>query len=72
MNIRGKTVELVPTSPASSAIYSKQYTESENYVYLKGPYSTYKYFFKPGDWVTSLPNKPPNYFAKVNNKCVQN
>ena len=41
-----------------------------NYIYRKMPEGTKKYYFDIDDWVTSLPNKPPNYFIRVDNICV--
>ena len=41
-----------------------------NYVFLKTPEWTSKYFFDTDDLISSIPNKPTKYFIKVNKKCI--
>ena len=42
-----------------------------NYVLVKTTDGTRKHFFNPQDKISSLPHKPPKYFIRVNNKCIE-
>ena len=45
--------------------------ENPNYVFRKTPEGTHKHVFNDRDLISSLPNKPVNYWIKVGNKCVE-
>ena len=42
-----------------------------NYIYRKTPEGTSKVFFQEHEYISSLTNKPSNYWIKVNNRCIE-
>ena len=47
-------------------------SQEKNFIFLVKETGTEKYFFNKEDKIDSIPNKPPNYFIKMKNRCIDN
>ena len=45
--------------------------QKRDFVYVKSEKGTRKYQFREYEIISYIPNKPPNYFIKVNNKVIE-